>query len=41
MEDYHCWKANLTGELLIDNVYNICYRQNEAHLCPEAPTSMS
>jgi len=41
MEDYHHWKANLTGALLIGNVYNICYRQNKAHLCPVAPTSTS
>jgi len=41
MVDYHRWKADLTGALLIGNVYNICYRQNKAHLCPAAPTSMS
>jgi len=41
MEDYHCWKANLTGALLVGNIYNICYRQNKAHLPPAAPTSTS
>jgi len=41
MEDYHHWKANLTGALLVGNIYNICYRQNEAHPSPVAPTSTS
>jgi len=41
MEDYHCWKADLTGALLIGNVYNICYKQNEALLNTAAPTSTS
>jgi len=41
MEDYHRWKANLTGALLVGNIYNICHRQNKAHLCPAAPTSTS
>jgi len=38
MENYHCWKADLTGALLVGNVYDICYRQNEAQA---APTSKS
>jgi len=25
MENYHCWKADLTGSLLVGNVYDICY----------------
>jgi len=42
MEDYHHWKANLIGALLVGNVYNICHRQNKAHLLhPGAPTPTS
>jgi len=39
MENYHCLKVDLTGVLLIGNIYNIFYKQNGAELCLEAPTS--
>jgi len=28
----NCWKADLTGALLVGNIYNICYRQNNTSI---------